>query len=118
MFPATELSRGAPAFTNSAAKQRLNRAGDYTGPCPFGGQLRFSFMSTQQALLFLKEMRGNEHLRSTLKARQQVLRLEDIVAAGGAHGFVFDVSHLREAFRQDWAFRTLHERRKGATSVT
>ena len=73
-------------------------------------------MSTQQALLFLRELRANETLRAELRARQDNAHLSDIVAMGVSYGFVFDIRSLQQAFAQDWAFRMLREQRRSADS--
>ena len=73
-------------------------------------------MSTQQALLFLRELRANETLRDELRARQDNAHLSDIVVMGVACGFLFDIKNLQQAFAQDWACRMLREQRRSADS--
>ncbi len=64
-------------------------------------------MSTQQALMFINLVRRDETVRLAMISRQDEFGLDDVIALGSAQGLSFDISHLREAFRHDWALRAL-----------
>jgi hypothetical protein len=69
-------------------------------------------MSVQNALRFIQRCRQDEGLRARIQAVDPRTGLEGLVPLGTETGLPFSIDEMREAYRQEWIMRWLHQTRQ------